>query len=100
MAYLYQLLTRNWKSGIDYQAHLESSHTSNEQVTENGVKHKDLSSSSSAGGSSSCSNTETTLKSVVGSECAPRSAQGNSNLDGTTAVPLGLGLGALQPKVC
>lgn len=80
------------------KAHLESSHTSNEQVTENGVKHKDLSSSSSAGGSSSCSNTETTLKSVVGSECAPRSAQGNSNLDGTTAVPLGLGLGALQPK--
>ncbi|KAG5542817.1 hypothetical protein RHGRI_015799 [Rhododendron griersonianum] len=80
------------------KAHLESSHTSNEQVIENGVKHKDLSSSSSAGGSSSCSNTETTLKSVVGSECAPRSAQGNSNLDGTTAVPLGLGLGALQPK--
>ncbi|KAF7140315.1 hypothetical protein RHSIM_Rhsim06G0009500 [Rhododendron simsii] len=80
------------------KAHLESSHTSNEQVTENGVKHKDLSCSSSAGGSSSCSNTETTLKSVVGSECAPRSAQGNSNLDGTTAVPLGLGLGALQPK--
>ncbi|KAG5542816.1 hypothetical protein RHGRI_015799 [Rhododendron griersonianum] len=81
------------------KAHLESSHTSNEQVIENGVKHKDLSSSSSAGGSSSCSNTETTLKSVVGSECAPRSAQGNSNLDGTTAVPLGLGLGALQPKL-
>ncbi|KAI8561199.1 hypothetical protein RHMOL_Rhmol04G0319500 [Rhododendron molle] len=79
------------------KAHLESSHSSNEQVTENGVKHKDLPASSSAGGSSSCSNTETILKSVVGSECAPRSAQGNSNLDGTTAVPLGLGLGALQP---
>ncbi|XP_058220598.1 ubiquitin-like domain-containing protein CIP73 [Rhododendron vialii] len=73
------------------KAHLESSHTSNEQVTENGVKQKDLP-------SGSCSDTETTLKSVVGSECAPRSAQGNTNLDGTTAVPLGLGLGALQPK--
>lgn len=73
------------------KAHPESSHTSNDQDTENGVNRKNVP-------SSSCSNTGTTLKSVVSSECPPSSVQGNSNPEGTAAVPLGLGLGALQPK--
>ncbi|KAA8537443.1 hypothetical protein F0562_026870 [Nyssa sinensis] len=57
----------------------------------------ELPSSSLVGGFHNCSNEETTLKSVDDSESALRSGQGDK-LKGATAVPLGLGLGGLQPK--
>ncbi|KAF5955937.1 hypothetical protein HYC85_008793 [Camellia sinensis] len=62
------------------KAHTECCQTSDDKVTESGVNSKDISSTSS--------------------ECAaPRSGCGNDNPEVATAVPLGLGLGALQPKV-
>ncbi|PSS31208.1 Large proline-rich protein [Actinidia chinensis var. chinensis] len=64
---------------------------------ERGLNPKDAP-SSSVGGYSNLSNRETTLKPVDDSESAPRSGQGNDNPEGATAVPLGLGLGGLQPK--
>ncbi|GFS31908.1 ubiquitin-like superfamily protein [Actinidia rufa] len=64
---------------------------------EHGLNPKDAP-SSSVGGYSNLSNRETTLKPVDDSESAPRSGQGNDNPEGATAVPLGLGLGGLQPK--
>ncbi|CAL5332061.1 unnamed protein product [Camellia sinensis] len=61
------------------KAHTECCQTSDDKVTESGVNSKDVSSTSS--------------------ECAaPRSGCGNDNPEVATAVPLGLGLGALQPK--
>ncbi|XP_057469973.1 LOW QUALITY PROTEIN: ubiquitin-like domain-containing protein CIP73 [Actinidia eriantha] len=65
---------------------------------EHGLNPKDAPSNSSVGGFSNLSNRETTLKPVDDSESAPRSNQGNDNPEGATAVPLGLGLGGLQPK--
>ncbi|THG05614.1 hypothetical protein TEA_000799 [Camellia sinensis var. sinensis] len=62
------------------KAHTECCQTSDDKVTESGVNSKDVSSTSS--------------------ECAaPRSGCGNDNPEFATAVPLGLGLGALQPKM-
>ncbi|KAL7244706.1 hypothetical protein ACSBR2_000139 [Camellia fascicularis] len=61
------------------KAHTECCQTSDDKVTESGVNSKDVPSTSS--------------------ECvAPRSGFGNDNPEVATAVPLGLGLGALQPK--
>ncbi|GFZ10501.1 ubiquitin-like superfamily protein [Actinidia rufa] len=65
---------------------------------EHGLNPKDALSNSSVGGFSNLSNRETTLKPVDDSESAPRSDQGNDSPEGATAVPLGLGLGGLQPK--
>uniref|UniRef100_A0A5B6ZTG7 Ubiquitin-like domain-containing protein n=1 Tax=Davidia involucrata TaxID=16924 RepID=A0A5B6ZTG7_DAVIN len=61
------------------------------------VNSRELPSSSLFGGFHNCSNEETTPKLVDDSESALRSGQGD-NPEGSTAVPLGLGLGGLQPK--
>ncbi|KAA8528801.1 hypothetical protein F0562_036156 [Nyssa sinensis] len=62
------------------------------------VKAKEIPSSSSVGGSNDFSSGETILKSVDDSESALISGQGDENPEGATALPLGLGLGGLQPK--
>ncbi|KAK2995123.1 hypothetical protein RJ640_020763 [Escallonia rubra] len=51
-----------------------------------------------AGTSCSAVGTDNTLKPEGGRECAPRASQETDNCEGAPAVPLGLGLGGLQPK--
>ncbi|XP_059633834.1 ubiquitin-like domain-containing protein CIP73 [Cornus florida] len=77
---------------------MEGQKPSNNEGTEGVVNTNEVPSSSSAGGSHSCSGGENALKSVNNSECATRSGNGNDNPEGASAVPLGLGLGGLQPK--
>ncbi|XP_052200809.1 ubiquitin-like domain-containing protein CIP73 isoform X2 [Diospyros lotus] len=80
------------------KAHPHSQQTSNLEVSEIGLNSRDQPSSSSVEGSSNWSNRETVLKLADDSAYASRSSQGNDNPEGATAVPLGLGLGGLQPK--
>ncbi|CAL5418542.1 unnamed protein product [Camellia sinensis] len=78
--------------------HPERHQSSNNEDTESRLSSKDVPSSSSAVGSINHSKGETTPKLGDDSEFAPRSGQGNGNPERATAVPLGLGLGGLQPK--
>ncbi|CAL5349488.1 unnamed protein product [Camellia sinensis] len=78
--------------------HPERHQSRNNEDTESRLSSKDVPSSSSAVGSINHSKGETTLKLGDDSEFAPRSGQGNGNPERSTAVPLGLGLGGLQPK--
>ncbi|XP_028064746.1 large proline-rich protein bag6-B-like isoform X5 [Camellia sinensis] len=80
------------------EVHPERHQSSNNEDTESRLSSKDVPSSSSAVGSINHSKGETTLKLGDDSEFAPRSGQGNGNPERSTAVPLGLGLGGLQPK--
>ena len=73
--------------------------SSNSEDTVGVVDLEAVVSSSSIAGSHDCSGVETTIKTADDSESVPRSGQGNDNSGGATAVPLGLGLGGLQPKV-
>ncbi|KAI8002153.1 Ubiquitin-like domain-containing protein CIP73 [Camellia lanceoleosa] len=80
------------------EVHPERHQSSNNKDTKSRLSSKDVPSSSSAVGSINHSKGETTLQLGDDSEFAPRSGQGNDNPERATAVPLGLGLGGLQPK--
>ncbi|CAK9187918.1 unnamed protein product [Ilex paraguariensis] len=82
----------------DQKTQSECHQPSNNNDSRDVASLKDVPSSSSVGGDVSCSGGEMTLKPLVNMEGAPASSQGIDNVDGSTAVPLGLGLGGLQPK--